>query len=201
MTISPAYPAIDVSLLQAAASGETGKAGDLIDQGAEVDCQGEHDGRTPLHMAALNGQRDTANLLLNKGATREIFDNAGDTPLMAASHDKALGAAAYLLAANADTDAQDKTGETALMKAAKNNQPGAVEALIKGFADICMKDNNHRTAFGLAKDAKAGAALVALYPHVEANDREKTYAMAQKLRPTNKISVGKPLKFRKPGGA
>lgn len=235
MTISAAYPEMDVRLLQAAGTAKLLDAEDLLAEGADVNCRGEHDGRTPLHMAALNGQREMANLLLNRGAARDIFDDAGDTPmhlaarqghdgvvklfiargssinlpnertgetpLMTASHDKALAAAAQLLAANADTDAQDKAGETALMKAAKNNQPGAVEALVRGFADIYMTDQRGCTAFDLAKEAKAGAACVVLYPHHEANDLNKTYDMAQKLRASGKISVKRPLKFRKPGDA
>jgi ankyrin repeat protein len=38
-------------------------------------------GRTPLHEAARNGDRDTMKLLLDRGANVNAKDEAGDTPL------------------------------------------------------------------------------------------------------------------------
>jgi len=162
----------------------------------------DNNGDTPLHLAAHGGHDGVVKIFIQHGCDLDQPNaQTGATSMMYAASDKALSALSLLLDANADADAQDQAGETALMKAAKANQPGAVEALVSGFADIYMKDSRGCTAFDLAKQSNAGAACVALYPHIQANDREKTYDMEQKLRAANKFSVGKPLKFKKPGDA
>lgn len=199
MTISPAdLLEPDEMLLEAAGKGDVHTLERALDSGADLDARGEGR-RGAMHLAAMQGRAPMVKYLLDKGLSCETTDAGGQTPLMAAAASGAEETLAVLLQAGANTDAQDMAGQTALMKAAAENKPGVAEALVKSFADIYMKDNSGRTAFGLAKEAKAGAVCVLLYPHMEANDREKTYAMAQKLRASGKISVSRPLKLRKPG--
>ena len=40
-----------------------------------------HDGRTPLHVACLEGQLQVIRYLLGKGASPHVIDNHGQTPL------------------------------------------------------------------------------------------------------------------------
>jgi ankyrin repeat protein len=185
----------------AAGKGWADMARFLLKKGASKNAT-DNDGDTPLHLAARGGHDGVVKIFIQHGCDiNQPNAQTGATPLMYAASDKALSALSLLLDANADADAQDQDSETALMKAAKANQPGAVEALVRGFADLYMKDSRGCTAFDLAKESNAGAACAALYPHLEANDREKTYDMAQKLRATNKFRVGRPLTFKKPGHA
>lgn len=50
---------------------------------SEVDPQDEN-GRTPLHMAAIFGRTDTAEILIQHGADINIPDNENKTPMMIA---------------------------------------------------------------------------------------------------------------------
>lgn len=45
-----------------------------------------HDGRTPLHVACLEGQLQVIRYLLVKGASPHVIDNHGQTPLHDAIH-------------------------------------------------------------------------------------------------------------------
>jgi ankyrin repeat protein len=58
----------------------------LIQAGAEVNKSDEAYHVTPLHVAALNGRKDVAALLLEEGADIDKQDIDGDTPLKFASY-------------------------------------------------------------------------------------------------------------------
>lgn len=49
-------------------------------QGSNL-CLEDYDGRTPLHVAACEGQLTAVNYLLSRGATIYAKDRYGDTPL------------------------------------------------------------------------------------------------------------------------
>ena len=56
----------------------------LVDRGADPN-KADEDGMSPLHWAALNGQKDVVQLLLDRGADPNRTDGtAGFTPLKAA---------------------------------------------------------------------------------------------------------------------
>ncbi|HEX2718499.1 MAG TPA: ankyrin repeat domain-containing protein [Gemmatimonadaceae bacterium] len=51
----------------------------LVDGGADVNAV-QHGGWTPIHQAAANGDRETAELLIARGAQRDVANDAGVTP-------------------------------------------------------------------------------------------------------------------------
>ena len=75
-------------------------------------------GRTPLHLAAENGQFMLVELLVTSGADPEARDAAGRTPLHLASSTSQTHAAASLLALGADPLARDSENRLAASVAA-----------------------------------------------------------------------------------
>jgi len=64
-------------------------------------------GYTPLHTAASSNSKETAVLLLEKGADKDAKNNNGETPLRIAALYKSEETAALLLEKGADKDAKN----------------------------------------------------------------------------------------------
>ncbi|CAN0435037.1 unnamed protein product [Ectocarpus sp. 12 AP-2014] len=56
-------------------------AGDLLENGASITARDTSCDRTPLNTAAREGQTEMVQLLLLKGADKDVIDNFGYTPL------------------------------------------------------------------------------------------------------------------------
>jgi uncharacterized protein len=76
--ILDANPALDV--FDAAAVGRTRGLAELVEAEPELVHARAADGSTPLHLAARFDQRDTAELLLERGADAAARDGDGRTP-------------------------------------------------------------------------------------------------------------------------
>jgi ankyrin repeat protein len=81
-------------LRQAATRGDLGELRSRLDTGVDIDSR-DADGRTALMLATLNGRLGAVQLLLARGANREIADTSGVTPLAAAlaAHQTAIAQA------------------------------------------------------------------------------------------------------------
>jgi ankyrin repeat protein len=88
----------------------------LIAHGADVHARTDKNagGKTPLHEAAQNGQRDVAETLISHGAEVNARSERGMTPLAYAVNWGKKSVAELLIAKNADVNAEDKEGETIL---------------------------------------------------------------------------------------
>src|SRR3974377_1868906 len=75
-----ATAAADLSVVQAAKSGNTSPSRGLIQQHADVNSPGP-DGLTPLHLAVQEDNAAMAELLLRAGANVNVADRYGITPL------------------------------------------------------------------------------------------------------------------------
>jgi len=74
---------LDVSLMEAAAYGQTDVVVDLLEAGADVNAR-DHNGDTPLMYAIRHCEPENISVLVKAGADVNIRNNNGDTPLMVA---------------------------------------------------------------------------------------------------------------------
>ena len=65
---------------EAAEQGDIEAVKEYLAIGTNVNAKGE-DGETPLHFAAIGGQKEIAELLIAKGADVNAMDDTGRTPL------------------------------------------------------------------------------------------------------------------------
>jgi len=94
-----------------------------------------------MHLAALNGHRDTLELLATLDKTLiTAVNNAGSTPLHYASMMGRVDSMKFLLEQGSDVSAVNSTGSTPLHAASLNGYGEAMELLIDQGADINYKN-------------------------------------------------------------
>jgi ankyrin repeat protein len=93
------------------------------------------DGSTPLMWAAHRDDLQTADLLLQAGATPDLGDEQGMTPLALAAENGSDRMASRLLAAGASARRAQANGVTPLMVAARSGSVPVVKALLAAGAD------------------------------------------------------------------
>jgi uncharacterized protein len=124
----------------------------------------EPDGTTPLHIAVLQDNLETVDLLLRAGANAKAATRYGVTPLYLACTNGNATIISKLLAAGADVNASLPEGEPAIMTAARNGNVAAVRALLTHGADPNAKDGwKGQTALMWAaarNNAEAAQALI-----------------------------------------
>ena len=108
------------------------------------------DGITPLHVVASLDQKDTARLLLAKGADVNAKSSDGDTPLHIAAITNNKDVAALLLAKGAGIDAKDAHGRTSLYDAVAGGSQEVVELLLTKGADTNVKTDDGITPLSVA---------------------------------------------------
>jgi ankyrin repeat protein len=135
----------DGELLRAAVAGDLEAVRRAIDQGAKADAAAPQ--LTALGAAALWGQREIVDLLLEKGADVNRTDmEGGRTPL----HQALIGGegeiAERLLQAGAGADPRTLAGFSPLMYASIFNLSGLASKLIEQGADVNARTNDGETA-------------------------------------------------------
>jgi hypothetical protein len=101
----------------------------LLEAGADAN-KGIDNGEPPIFIAALLGQIETINLLIEKGADVNVAAaESGLTALHGAAIGKRSEAIKRLLEAGADATLRDKTGKTALDIAERNKDTASIELL------------------------------------------------------------------------
>lgn len=109
------------------------------------------DDNRDLHNAALVGNRDDVQKLLNCGADTEIKARIGMRPLHIAAEKNNVGALLALLGGGAKVDSKDDAGATPLHIAASRGHQQAVTLLLsKGGADMEAVNNKMQTPLHLA---------------------------------------------------
>ena len=133
-----AFSEINSSLHEAAASGNTDKILELINQGKDVNAKDEMR-FTPLMVAAQNGQVEAIELLLNKGADikakTEIGIFKGYTALIASVSGGHTRAVKILIEKGADVNTKLQGRWSSLVIASVANYKDVVEILLKNGAD------------------------------------------------------------------
>ena len=124
----------DISIHKAADDGNIEAIKQHIAAGTDVNSNYEW---TPLHAAA---NKETAELLIAKGADINAKDNLGGTPLFWAALEGNEEVAELLIRQGADVNAAGPKGWTALHWAVAMAQKKSVELLIGEGADVNAKD-------------------------------------------------------------
>lgn len=156
----------------AAGTGQVEVLKRLLDNGASPERTGGFEGQTPLHLAAIYNQTNTARLLIRRGAKVNTDDRAGFTPLHVAALRGATEVASILLKAKADPNQQMSepsgegvpgmpmmggpndirfTQESALHLAATMCQTNMIQLLLASGASVNAADGMGRTPLDLAK--------------------------------------------------
>jgi ankyrin repeat protein len=103
--------------------------------------------QTVLHEAALNGQAEAVDSLLEQGIDVNALDQDGRTALMYAAFNGYEGIVTSLVAHDAGINIKDNYGRTPLMFAATGPFPGTVRMLLDHKAEIDAVDaEEHFTA-------------------------------------------------------
>src|SRR3989338_4266012 len=140
------YAGIDDDLCQAVKEGNTSKAAESINSGADVNAQDE-DGWTALIWAVLDKHPETAKLLIDKGANVNAKSNNGWTPLLAAAYNGYAETAKLLIDKGANVNAKGGAyGSVTLMSAAEQGHSEIVKLLIDKGAQVNAKAKDGNTA-------------------------------------------------------
>jgi len=123
----PKGKAPDISIHDAAESGNIEAVKQAIADGADVNAKDKH-AVTPLHRAAFYGHKEIAELLISKGADVKAKNYGGYTPLHYASTKEI---AELLIAKGADVNAKTKRGDTPLDWAIKYKRTETADLLRK----------------------------------------------------------------------
>ena len=124
----------------------------LEDGNLSPDCV-NHDGRTPLHFAAVLGNFEAATLLLQFRADPNLPDRHKITALFLAQSNKHHRVAIALIEAGADLDKNYINVDKMFFEAVKLRSIDAVEILMKKGADMLGRDEEGFTALQIAKSA------------------------------------------------
>jgi len=135
-------PAFCGTIHDAAQDGDFGKIVALLVDNPELVTSRDDYGATPLHLAAHEGHKEAAELLLACGAEVNATDNDGATPLHLAAYKGHKDVAELLLANGAGINARDSNGQTPLHLAAFRGHKDVTELLLANGADVNAKANN-----------------------------------------------------------
>ncbi|XP_068681912.1 60 kDa lysophospholipase-like isoform X1 [Montipora foliosa] len=139
-----------VLMCQAAGKGDIATMKELCGQGGVLNAAASHDGRTPLHVACLEGQLSVIRHLLGKGASPHVTDSRGQTPL----HDaiRSANVAAVLLLREFGAHLGPTTMDTALEMCAlaADNKVDELRAWYLAGVDFNVGDYDRRTVLHVA---------------------------------------------------
>ena len=145
------------------------KALALIKKGASVNPQNDNADFTPIFMALSNGSEDMLRMLLDKGASFEIYDGKGLTPIhRIITQVDYTGSEPYpanklietLLEYGADINRPTKNeGLTPLMTSAQEHKSRIMKYLLESGANDELRDKKGFTALDYAKQYECTACL------------------------------------------
>ncbi|KAJ3642022.1 hypothetical protein Zmor_028486 [Zophobas morio] len=126
----------------------------LIEKGIDVNVQ-DGNGKTALLLAGENGVYETAEMLLNSGASLNIVDNDKMNALHYASQSwkDNRDVIKLMIEKGIDVNVQDGNGKTALQLACKNGDYGIAKKLLNSGASINNVDKDKMNALHYASES------------------------------------------------
>ncbi|KAL7621996.1 hypothetical protein AAE478_007497 [Parahypoxylon ruwenzoriense] len=109
----------------------------------------------PFLYAAIHGNVEIIDLLLDAGADKDYQDSDKNTALQIAAFYGKCAAVKTLLLRRVDLDLKDSSGRTALCDAARRGFRKIVKLLLDAGADFNAKDKNGMTALDLAEGGQS----------------------------------------------
>jgi ankyrin repeat protein len=152
------------------AEGREAEVGQLLSKDPVLANMTDELGRSPLHVAVINGHLDMVNILIRAGATVNCSDRLRQaSPLHYAAFHNYPRIMLFLLSRGADPGFSDNHGNKALHIAAANGCRSTVEILLQHGAKPDVFNKNWQTPLHLA--ASAGSSRDD-FPHASNNDRD-----------------------------
>ena len=145
----------------AALFGLTQVLADLIVLNSDIERQ-DSNGQNPLHHAAIQGHKTTAELLLNHHSPVNAKDDRGWTALHQSAANGHQDLVSLLLQRGADIDSIDHYHGTPLYRASENGFKDTVVLLIRSHAKIDLKNMFLQTALHRAADCGYGEVVTVL---------------------------------------
>jgi ankyrin repeat protein len=149
------------NIARAAAENDVNKVRQLVTSGNNPNETNE-EGRTGLHVAAINGNLSIAAILIKGRAKLDVADKLGNTPLHYAAERNQVEMAALLVDAGAAADPINRNGVTPLMMAAGRGNLEMVRTLLAKGANPRKTDFTGRDAVGWASDSRRPLVVQAL---------------------------------------
>lgn len=183
-------------LLETSSQNPIKKISSLISRGAQIDCCDEF-GKTPLHLAAQNGNVDIVETLIRFEADSNKADNSGLTPIMIATREGHLEVVEKLLEFGADTNIQaqrpDGSRYTALDIAIQNNNHKVIKCLLECGANYDeinpqYKDETINQIKKIEKTKKVFAGDLSI-PVEEINEKYLQYLFKQSGIPAHLLAI------------
>lgn len=138
-------------LLQAIANHDNSSAYAMIVRGADINSR-DRWGWTALLNAAIKGNLEMVNFLLERGADPDIAGKDGRAPIIAASWNGYPAIVASLINAGADVNIANRDGWTALSCAAWNGDIATTRLLLSAAADKTIQTYERQSAVQLAME-------------------------------------------------
>ncbi|KAH9962793.1 hypothetical protein BGW80DRAFT_1448371 [Lactifluus volemus] len=174
----------------------------LLECGAETNARDTREGLIPLHVAALRGNLETVQILVQHNADINAKDFSGKTPLHYASERGHLDVVRLLLGSGADVNARMDDGSTplhvtpcragGLRWVIQEGNVAVASLLLKHGADIRAVDNRGRTAFEVA-DQDDKEMIKLLSEHIAKCRTSQRRHFPFPPRRTDQLYVHKPL--------
>jgi len=147
---------VELDVFEAAATGHTQRALDLIAKDASLTNAYSVDGFTPLGFATFFGQREVVKTLLKAGADVNAAsrESMKVTPLASAAAAKQTQIARLLIEHGANVNARAAGGHIPLHEAAASGNVELVKLLIKNGVDVLAKTDDGKTPLDFAIEYK-----------------------------------------------
>jgi len=111
---------------------------------------------TALAIASFDGYKEIVEVLLQKGADPNVYDEMGIPPILGAARTNRGEIIEMLIKNKANVNIKNKSGEeTALHYAAEYNSGDAAKILLANGADKTAKNSSGKTPLDIAKEKKS----------------------------------------------